>query len=91
MCEQLFSAVAKVSSCAETKTEYKAENEVLKDKKKFQKENRVLKIEMETSQKIYSKLIVRCIELLKQFSSQMDKQQKKEYRKLLFDIRKVVK
>lgn len=91
MCEQLFSAIAKGCSCAETKTEYKAENEVLKDKKKFQKENKILKIELDTTKKVYSFLIARSLDLLKQFKTQMDKEQLKEYRKLLIDIRKVAK
>ena len=90
MLEQLFSAVAKWCSCSITKTEFKAENEVLKDKKKFQKQTETLKEEQEAAKKKFKALIIRCLDLLKPFSSQFTKQQKRQYRKLLADIRKAV-
>ena len=90
MLEQLFSAVAKWCSCSEVKTEFKAENEVLKDKKKFQKQIEQLKEDQEAAKKKFKALLIRCIELLKPFSNQFTKQQKRQYRKLLADIRKAV-
>lgn len=90
MLEQLFSAIAKWCSCSTTKTEFKAENEVLKDKKKFQKQTETLKEEQEAAKKKFKALIIRCLDLLKPFSNQFTKQQKRQYRKLLADIRKAV-
>lgn len=90
MLEQLFSAVAKWCSCSEIKTEFKAENEVLKDKKKLQKQVASMNEDQETMKKQFKALLLRCLDLLKPFSSQFTKQQKRQYRKLLADIRKAV-
>ncbi len=90
MLEQLFSAVAKWCSCSETKTEFKAENEVLKDKKKLQKQVASINEDCETMKKQFKALLLRCLDLLKPFSNQFTKQQKRQYRKLLADIRKAV-
>lgn len=90
MLEQFFAAVAKWCSSSEIKTEFKAENEVLKDKKRFQKEIEQLQEEKVQNKKKFQALIVRCLELLNPFRSQFDKQQQKKYRKLLADIRKAV-
>ena len=65
-------------------------NEVLKDKKKFQKQTETLKEEQEAAKKKFKALIIRCLDLLKPFSNQFTKQQKRQYRKLLADIRKAV-
>lgn len=90
MLEQAFSAIAKWCSCAETKTEFRAENEVLKDKKRFQKQIQQLEEERIAQRKRFQALLVRCLELLKPFSKQFEKQQQKAYKKLLVDIRKEV-
>ena len=90
MLEQFFAAVANWCSSSETKTEFKAENEVLKDKKRFQKEIEQLQEEKVQNKKKFQALIVRCLELLTPFRSQFDKQQQKKYRKLLADIRRAV-
>lgn len=90
MLEQLFSAVAKWCSCNEVKTEFKAENEVLKDKKKLQKQVASMNEDQETMKKQFKALLLRCLDLLKPFSNQFTKQQKRQYRKLLADIRKAV-
>lgn len=90
MLEQFFSAVAKWCSCSETKTEFKAENEVLKDKKKLQKQVASMNEDCETMKKQFKALLLRCLDLLKPFSNQFTKQQKRQYRKLLADIRKAV-
>ncbi len=90
MLEQLFSAVAKWCSCSKAQTEFKAENEVLKDKKKLQKQVALMNEDCETMKKQFKALLLRCLDLLKPFNNQFTKLQKRQYRKLLADIRKAV-
>lgn len=90
MFEQLFSAVANWFSSSEVKTEYKAENEVLNDKKKFQKQIQRLNEDLEEQKKKFKALLLRCLDLINLFSNQFTRQQKRIYRRLLADIRKAV-
>jgi len=90
MLKEAFVAIAKWCSCAETKTEFRAENEVLKDKKRFQKQIQNLQELQVEQKKKFQALIVRCLELIKPFSKQFDRQQQRAYKKLLVDIRKAV-
>lgn len=89
--EEFFNALAKFCSYQEVRTEFKAEAEVLKDKKKYEKQAAEIKEDSEAIIKSYKALLIRCIDFIGSFKTHFTAKDKRLYKKLLIDIKKAVR